>query len=252
MYTQRKPLSLPAQFADLFLIQLANWRWSWRGMLVTGMIFPLFSIIALSTFARDAGPRVLSYILTGNVVMSLMFENNNKVCGHFSYMHEMGTLSYFAALPIQRYILILATVLSFLVLSLPALASTIFLGSLLLGIHIAPQPLILLVIPFTAMPLAGIGALIGASMPPAEASSFSLIFSLVMVSLGPVIVPPERLPAAMRLLGRLSPATYAASAWRQVLLGPVTGQIVLDLAALAAFSLIVLWLVNHKLDWRQA
>ena len=55
----------------------------------------------------------------------------------------------------------------------------------------------------------------------------------------------------MVTLGRFSPATYAASALRQALLGPLTGQIVLDLAALAGFTAVVLWLVGRKMDWRQ-
>jgi ABC-2 type transport system permease protein len=35
---------------------------------------------------------------------------------------------------------------------------------------------------------------------------------LVMLGLGPVLIPPDRLPGIMLILGRLSPATYAASA----------------------------------------
>lgn len=55
----------------------------------------------------------------------------------------------------------------------------------------------------------------------------------------------------MLALGRLSPATYAASALRQALLGPLTGQIVVDLVVLAGVTVVVFWLVGRKMDWRQ-
>jgi len=252
MRHNRKQPSFLVQLVDLLLIELTNWRWSWRGMVLLGMIALLGSMVALGVFARDAGQDTLAYVLTGNIVLALMFENQDKVAGHFVYMRFMGILDYFATLPIQKHILILAVVLSFLLLSLPSLAVTILLGSLLLGVPITLNPIILIVIPLCAIPMAGIGALIGASVRnPQEAGSLSLLVMLVMLGLGPVLIPPERLPDVMLILGRFSPATYAASALRQALLGPLTGQIVFDLAVLTGVTMVVFWLVGRKMDWRQ-
>lgn len=240
------------QLVDLFLIELSNWRWSWRSTVLLGTIAPLGSMFALSVFARDAGPEALAYILTANVVLALMFENQDKVQSHFVFMRFRGTLDYFATLPIQKYALILAIVASFFLLSLPSLAVTILLGSCLLDIPVTFNLVILVVIPLCATPMAGIGALIGsAARTPQEGGSLSLLVTLLMVGLGPVIIPPDRLPAIMLLLGRLSPATYAASALRQALLGPLTGQIIPDLAVLIGFTLITFLLVGRKMDWRQ-
>jgi len=111
---------------------------------------------------------------------------------------------------------------------------------------------ILLVIPLAAIPLSGIGALIGTSTRnPQEANSVSLLTTLVLLGLGPVIVPPGRLPGIMLTLGHFSPATYAASALRQALLGPLTPRLWLDLAVLAGLSVVIFWLVGLKMDWRQ-
>lgn len=71
-----------------------------------------------------------------------------------------------------------------------------------------------------------------------------------MLAMGPVLIPPERLPDWLVTLGYASPATYAASALRQVLLGPVTGRLVLDIAALVTIIGLSFWLVNRKMDWR--
>ena len=94
-------------------------------------------------------------------------------------------------------VLILAVVLSFLLLSLPSLVVTIVRGSLLLGLPIVLHPAILIVAPLCAISLAGIGALIGSTARnPQEAGSLSLLVTLVMLGLGPVLVSPARLPGA--------------------------------------------------------
>lgn len=248
----RKPLALPAQLLDLTLIQLSNWRWSWRSMIIVGAAAPMLSIAALGFFARDSGTYTLGYILTGNLTLALMFENIGKVSSNFAFMRQVGTLNYFASLPIHRYALIVATVLAFLLLSLPAALVTLIFGAWYLHIPLAIHPLIVLAVPMIAIPLAGVGALIGSLSPtPEAAGSMNLLVTMLLVGLGPVVVPPEELPALMLWLGKLSPATYAASALRQVILGPLSGQLALDFAALAATSLIVFWLVEKKMDWRQ-
>jgi ABC-2 type transport system permease protein len=226
MHRTLNPQTLPIQILDLLLMQLSNWRWTWRGMVIIGTIAPILSILALGIFAKDSGPQSLRYILVGNIVLALMFENQGKVSGNFAFMRAMGTLNYFASLPIRRYSLVAATVLAFLLLSLPALTATAIFGAWFLNIQPHPNLLLIIVIPLAAFPLAGIGALIGASARnPEEANSLSTLMTFVMLGLGPVLIPPDRLPEVMNFLGRLSPATYAASALQQALLGPLTTRI---------------------------
>lgn len=241
------------QLWDLLLMELTNWRWSWRMLVITSMLTPLLGIIGLGVFARAAGSHdALAAILTGNVVLALMFGTMDKVQSRFLFMRVMGTLDYYATLPIQQYSLILASVLSFLLLSLPSIVITIAVGSLMLGLPLNLNPLALLVIPLCAVPLSGIGALIAAyARTPEEGGAFSLLITFVMLGLGPVVIPASRLPGIVLILGRFSPATYAASARRQTLLGPLTPEMLLDLAVLVGVSLLSFWLVGRKLSWRK-
>ncbi|MBL7198648.1 MAG: ATP-binding cassette domain-containing protein [Anaerolineae bacterium] len=118
--------------------------------------------------------------------------------------------------------------------------------------HFHLNPIFFLVMPLCAVSLSGIGALIGVrARTPQEADALNLFLTLVMAGLGPVVIPPDRLPRILLVLGRFSPATYAASAFRQALLGPLTGQILVDLGVLTAMSAAVFWLVGRKMDWRQ-
>jgi ABC-2 type transport system permease protein len=251
MRTALKPPSLLNQLLDLTLIQLSNWRWSWRSALIVGTITPMISILALGMFARSPGERTLGYILTGNLVLALMFGTLDKVASNFAFMRFRGMLGYFATLPIHGYSLVAATVMAFFLLALPSVAVTLVFGVLYLDLSVSISPLLLIVLPLAALPLAGVGALIGSrARSPEEAGPLSLLFSLLLMGLGPVIVPPERLPPILVKLGYLNPAVYAASALRQTLLGPMTARFLLDLMVLLLFSLVVLWLVGRVMEWR--
>lgn len=73
LVTQRQRQPALVQWWDLFLMELTNWRWSWRLSLLQGIISPLFSLLALGVFARDSGNEALIYVVTGNIVISLLF-----------------------------------------------------------------------------------------------------------------------------------------------------------------------------------
>ena len=249
----RKPHSPLVQFGDLFLIELSNWRWSWRSVVTTGMIAPMFSIIAIGLFARESGPAATTYVLTGNVVLALMFTNMSRMASRFAYMRMAGTLAYYASLPIRRFALILASAAAFLIISLPAVLFTMLFGSYFLAIPLHPQPLLLLILPVCTLALAGIGALIGTALRTLdEVLAVSQVLTFMLLALGPVLIPPDKLPPFMYWVGYLSPATYAASALRQALLGQLTRRIWLDLAVLLAFCVLSFWLTGRKMDWRQA
>ncbi|OKH48922.1 ABC transporter [Calothrix sp. HK-06] len=248
----RKPPTLRVQLQDLLLMELTNWRWSWQSTMLTSMVAPILGIVALGSIASTSQD-TNAYILTGNLVMSLMFGNLNNLASRFTFMRFAGNLDYYATLPIRREALIIATVISFFLLSLPSLLVTVIFGALFLKIHLVINPLILLVVPLCVLPLAGLGAVIGVySRTISESDSLSLLLTMVMLFIGPVLIPANRLPSLLLSLGYLSPATYGASALRQTLLAPVTQRFFLDIIALLAFTLITFWFTVTKLDWRQS
>ncbi|WP_018680967.1 ABC transporter permease [Actinokineospora enzanensis] len=59
------------------------------------------------------------------------------------------------------------------------------------------------------------------------------------------------IPDWLITLSHVSPTSYGASAIRQVVLGPVTGRLWLDVGVLALVTAMSLWLVGHKLPWHQ-
>lgn len=232
--------------SNLLLVQLANWRWSWRGMVVLGIVAPTLSVIILSRLVGERSDDFLAALLVGNLVLVLTFENQSKVAGHFAYMRITNTLTFFIGLPIRQGTLIVATALSFFVLSLPALLVTSLLGASLLNVPLHPSPLLLIIAPLSATALAGIGAVVGAvTRSFEEAGSLSLLVNLLLLAAGPVIVPASHLPAAVVEIGKLNPAAYVASALKQGLVGPVTGRLAIDLTVLTAAAVASLALASR-------
>jgi ABC-2 type transport system permease protein len=240
--------STEAQLRNLLLVQLANWRWSWRAMVVLGIAAPTLSIAVLSRLVENQSDALAASLLIGNVVLALMLENQNKVASHFAYMRITGALTYYAALPIRQGLLIVATALAFFLLSIPAVVVTSIVGSALLDVTLHPSPLVLIVAPLIAVSLAGIGAVIGTrARTLEEASSLTLLLNLVLLAGGPVIVPESRLPDLVAAAGHVNPATYAASALKQSLVGPVTADLIVDICVLASVASITLIVAAHQL-----
>ena len=216
MSIRSRAQSRPVQLVDLVLIELSNWRWSWRSIVVAGAVVPLFGMIGLSIYARDLGPEVLKTVFSGSLVMSLMLGNLGHIQSHVVFMRFQGTLEYFATLPIHKHALMLAVIIAFFLLTLPALLTLLIIGSALLRISLAPHPLLLLVIPLCVLPMSAVGALIGLSAAsPQQGSSLSVLTAFLFAGLGPVLFPAERLPDILRLIGVVNPAARAASALRQ-------------------------------------
>lgn len=249
---KRNPQHFIVQLIDLFLMELTNWRWSWQALIINSIAAPILGIIALGSFAKGTGEDTLAYILTGNLVMSLMFGTLDKVATRFTFMKFSGALDYFATLPISREALIIATVLAFFLLSLPSLLVIILLGAFYLKLSLIISPLIILIIPLCVISLSGIGAVIGTNAPsPEVGSSLSLLVTMILLFIGPVLIPANRLPDFLIIAGYFSPASYAASAIRQTLLGTISQQILIDIFALLGFSVLSFWIARRKFNWRQ-
>lgn len=240
------------QFWDLFLIELTNWRWSWRLMLFSGTITPLFSLGIMAFFAKTRDEETLIYILTGNIVLSLLFGTLRSLESRVSWLRFQGGIEFITTLPVKPFIFMLAMVAAFILISLPSVSVMMLLGLLIFQIPITLHPFVLFVIPACAIPLAGIGTLLAlSSRSQIESGNWAFLLTLLMTGLGPVVVPSERLPSFVNILGWISPATFAASSLRQVIIGPVTILLLRDMLILAAWSVGSLAMANIRMQKRK-
>ena len=99
----------------------------------------------------------------------------------------------------------------------------------------------LLVLALTTAALVSVGLIIGARMESPE--GFQLISSFLlfpMFFLSGALFPIDQLPPWLAPLVRLDPLTYSVDALRHVILGTAHFALGLDLAVLAAFTVVVI------------
>jgi len=100
--------------------------------------------------------------------------------------------------------------------------------------RLAPALLALL---FSTAAFSALGAFVSVAVREVfEAQTLANLIRFPMIFLCGVFVPLERLPAALQVLARALPMTYAVDALEAVLLSVPTLSLVLDLAALAGFT----------------
>ena len=92
-----------AVFYDLYLMQLANYRWTWKWQIIWGLIAPLsFMFTARTILARDATLDLGAHILAGNLILSSLFTTMGNTANRFAWLKEFEGLDYYATLPISR------------------------------------------------------------------------------------------------------------------------------------------------------
>jgi ABC-2 type transport system permease protein len=225
------------EIADLIVLQLSNWRWSWRSFVVLGTVLPLLYALLLGTVARHSGPAARGSAIIGAVVLAASIDTMGKTATHFVNLRLTGGLDHLLRLPVRPVLLILATGAAFCIFTLPGLLVTIFIAATVLHIGLSVSPMALLVVPIAIMAYIGIGALIGGFVATPElASPLSLLVSGVSLAAGPVVLPASELPRAVLLMGKINPASYIAATLRSVFLPTSSGHFLGDLVVVIAFA----------------
>ncbi len=238
-------------FSDLFLIQFSNVRTAWQWIFLVSAVMPLGLLFFLSFLAQSARPSTLLYYITGNVVVALMLNPLFMLSGQLSWAKQSKAFDFYAGLPISRVALILAAISVSVMFTIPGMVVLLVVGMALFHLWIVPSPLIVVVIVLSPLALSGLGATVGVVAPNQQvAGVVANVFMVLVMFLSPVFVPLSRLPVLLQVTARLLPPTYAADALRQTLSGHLDAGFILDIGILAAFSLVSLYVVTSRLDWR--
>ncbi len=238
-------------FWDLFVIQLANWRWSWPAMVINGLIVPMTTLYFVKTIGPSAGqPEAL---LSGNIIISLIFTTMYGTSARFSFMRTFGVLDYYATLPVPKGLLVLAVNAGFLVLSMPTALLTVFLGQWFLGLNLSLSPLFFVLVPLASFSLSAVGAFVGVASPNFDtANTITGILQFIFMGIGPVLLPEERLPPLVNFLSQFLPSTYAVDALRHTLNSTYDGRFWIDVVFLLGFDIAAMLFVGYKMEWRRA
>jgi ABC-2 type transport system permease protein len=238
-------------YVHLSAIVILEFR-QWLGMLVTLTVFlNLGMMFSFSFIAGSRDPELGSHIVPGAAIMTLVTLGVSMVANDLAQQRRSGAIQYYAALPISKAAYILAMVTANGIAALPGMLVTIVAGAWLYRLPLVFNPLVLVVVPLSAVSLAGLGAVIGLGIKNwrlvglvAQSVMFFIIF------FAPVMIPTERLPGVLQVSGWFLPPTYAARAFRAALAPGLAMETLLDVAVLALFAVGSLALVSRFLEWR--
>ncbi len=245
------PARVFLNFWDLLLIQLANWRYSWPATVINGLLVPVTTYVFVITVSGGNSQDLNIYLLSGNVIVSLIFTTMYGTSARFAFMRTFGVLDYYATLPVYKPLLVLAVNAGFLVLTLPTALLTLLMGQFIFNLHISLNLTVILLVPLASFSLSTVGAFVGVISPNFDtANTISGILQFIFMGLSPVLVPVERLPEVIQWVGKALPSTYAADALRLSLTEQYTPAFFLDLAVLILFDLGAMVFVATKMEWR--
>lgn len=233
------------------MIQLSNWRWSWRQQIVLGLLVPIASLSILASVTSGSDVQLRSRLLIGGILTSVMIQNQGLVAMNFAFMKAHEADGFFETLGIPSWMLPLATVACFTLLSVPSVACALIIGPHILGVSVpwslATIPILLL----AAVCVGFVGAAIGklARNPP-ESSTISQAVNFFLVGAGAVLVPVDRVPRWSHWLGYINPAQYAADALRGPLLEGHSAALTRDALVLAALTTVIAS-ITTALPWRE-
>ena len=236
----------------LFVMQFKTFRLMGPMAVVIPGGLPLGLIIFLKFFFKQATPEIILFIISGNLVISLMSICIIMLSQTLANMKLIKSFEYYAVLPINKLSVILGIVLSFLVVSLPGFALLLVIGSLIFNLWTLPHPMIIVVALLTAFSLTGIGAIIGVySRHFMQTNIISQIVGFGCILVTPVFFKLEALPLPLRYFAYLFPTTYGAEAMRTTLQGICNQRVLIDLLILTLFTIFSFYLTAVKLKWRE-
>jgi ABC-2 type transport system permease protein len=245
------PLTGLQQYLILLRLSLSEYRSLWFYYVFFGLAWPVSFLFFLSALGGAFSPERAIFILGGNMATSIAFGPTFILINTIGYGKESREFDYWATLPLPKLAFVLAVVSVALLLALPGLVGIYLLGALMLHLSLSGGLALLILIPLGALPLAGLGALLGSYAPDGQTGGvIGNILLMVISFFSPMFVPLNMLPEPLRILALLIPTTYVADTFRFVLGGHTQLAPFVDILVIVICSAGFLFLVHRKLDWR--
>jgi len=235
------------RFATLLRMQLARVRTSWRPYLIVSSAMPLgIAVLLRAVMDADQVEAFGEQIVAGSAVLAIAMTAVVMLAQRVAALRESGGLDFYGSLPVTRWMLILAILVSFAIFSLPGTVIVAVLGAWLFDLSFTALWAAVPVWALGSFALAGLGVAVGLAAPDEQlAGMYSNLAMMAVLFLG--IIPAERLPGWLAPVRAVLPSTYAVEALKPGLEGTFTGGQLLDLLILALFGTLFFWAVRGPL-----
>ena len=235
------------RFVTLLRMQLARVRTSWRPYLIVSSAMPLgIAVLMRAIMTGDQVARFGEQIVAGSAVLAIAMTAVVMLAQRIAALRESGGLDFYASLPVKRWMLVLAILLSFAIFSLPGTMIVAVLGALLFDLSFTALWAAVPVWALGSFALAGLGVAVGLAAPDEQlAGMYSNLAMMAVLFLG--IIPASRMPGWLGPVRAALPSTYAVDALKPGLQGSFTAGQAWDLLLLAVFGTLFFWAVRGPL-----
>ncbi|MGA5213210.1 ABC transporter permease [Streptomyces pseudogriseolus] len=151
-------------------------------------------------------------VVAGSAVLVVAFVALNLLAQYFGQLRASGGLDHYATLPVPPAAVVLGAAGAYASFTVPGTVVTAVVGCALFGLPLAHLWVLAAVIPLAGAALAGLGAALGLLAPrPELATLLGQLGMSAALLLG--VLPPERMPEAVRVARDLLPSTYGVEAF---------------------------------------
>ena len=229
--------------------ELLTLRLSWKWSLLIVLVSPISVLIFLYLLVGMKNPEYMNYVISGNIIMSLVTGTMLTLGQELGVLKQIRGFDYYASLPIKKIQLITAYLIRATIVTLPSIMVLIFLGRIIFDVQININFTMFLIIFLSGLSLSGLGAFIGVySTNMEQSSTVTQIIQPLIVYCAPVFRPFESMPKIMQYISYLVPTTYVSNALRKSFVGEFD---LISILVLLLFSIVSVYLVEYKIDWRQ-
>jgi ABC-2 type transport system permease protein len=238
-------------FAWLLLAESYRMRSMWFWYLIMMAMNPLLNMFLLYIFGARANPQATLFVISGSLASGLTIATMLSLGQEVGGLKDSHAFEHYATLPISKLSYVLAIATRAMVFGLPSFLIVLGVGWAGLGLPLHLGPILIPAVLLASYSLVGFGAFIGFYSRTGQVAGMATqVLAGVMTSLAPVFVSIDQLPAILRATAAFMPTTYVATIMRGALSGVVDAQVWTSFAVLAVFTVVMLWLVVRKLDWR--
>ncbi|MER6561419.1 ABC transporter permease [Streptomyces sp. NPDC001027] len=151
-------------------------------------------------------------VVAGSAVLVVAFVALNLLAQYFGQLRASGGLDHYATLPVPPAAVVLGAAGAYASFTVPGTLVTAVFGCVLFGLPLTHLWVLAAVIPLAGAALSGLGAACGLLAPrPELATVLGQLGMSAALLLG--VLPPDRMPEAVRLARDLLPSTYGVEAF---------------------------------------
>lgn len=218
-----------------------------------GILFPFAFVLAFIIRDGAPGPQSLEGLVPGLLALTLLFGTSSMEAIVITFERRIGALERLLLAPLRLPALLAGKLLGGMVFGLVTTAVVLVVSLAVFGASGIHWPLLILGLLLSAAAFSALGVLVSVSVKEVfEAQTLANAFRFPMMFLGGVFVPVASLPLTLKIVARALPLTYAVEALQVAMTGGALSLALLDLAVLAAFTVVLFACSSRILARRMA